>query len=73
MAEATAGQPVTCLHCGIPDPPPDVTCDLGTGATLRDHMPGTEHGCPSCGRVTEACVGSPCQDRRAALEMRRKR
>jgi hypothetical protein len=67
-------EPVTCQHCGMPGPPPDQTCDLGVpGTTLRDHFVGTEHGCPSCGRLTEACLRSPCQDRRATWKIRRKR
>jgi hypothetical protein len=55
-----AGKGLTCLECGVADPPADQTCGQG-----RDHRVGTEAGCPSCGRLVLACHWRPCAARRA--------
>ena len=48
-----------CLECGMRDPPPEPTCNLG-----RDHRVGTAAGCGSCGRLAAACEQRPCSARR---------
>jgi hypothetical protein len=53
-APASAGG-LTCLVCGIPDPPPDPTCHHGL-----DHRVGRAAGCPHCGRLPRACAWRPC-------------
>lgn len=57
MSEAEA---LTCLDCGMTDPPPEQTCrnDL-------DHRVGYDRGCPNCGRLMAACLRSPCSAWRA--------
>jgi hypothetical protein len=50
--------PVTCLWCGMADPPPDPTCLVGQD--LIDHRVGTAAGCRYCGRLQEACARRPC-------------
>jgi hypothetical protein len=60
------GEPAGCLDCGLPDPPPEMTCDGGTpGRTPRDHFIGTDRGCQYCGRLVAACGMRPCQEVRA--------
>jgi hypothetical protein len=55
-----------CLDCGITDPAPEMTCDGGTiGGFPHDHFVGPDLGCQHCGRLTEACMLRPCQERRA--------
>lgn len=55
-------EPVACLDCGMPDPPPEMTCNGGTeGGRLRDHFVGTDRGCQYCGRPVQACAERPCQ------------
>ena len=48
-------EPVTCLTCGMVNPPPEQSCknDL-------DHFVGTDRGCPNCGRLMLACARRPC-------------
>jgi hypothetical protein len=54
-------EPVTCLDCGMTDPPPEQTCHGGTpGGELRDHFVGDDRGCPNCGRLMAACARRPC-------------
>ncbi len=53
-APAPAGG-LTCLVCGMPDPPPDPTCHHGL-----DHRVGRAAGCPHCGRLPQACAWRPC-------------
>ncbi len=53
-APAPAGG-LTCLVCGMPDPPPDPTCHHGL-----DHRVGRAAGCPHCGRLPRACAWRPC-------------
>ena len=48
------GEPLTCLDCGMVNPPPEETCGH------RDHFVGTAHGCPHCGRLMAACRIRPC-------------
>ena len=65
-------EPLTCLDCGMADPPPEQTCPGPRrpgrpGITvMRDHYVGTERGCPACGRLELACVRRPCAARREA-------
>lgn len=60
-------EPVTCLDCGMMDPPPEQTC---TPEVLggRDHFIGADHerACPHCGRLMLACARRPCSAVRAA-------
>jgi hypothetical protein len=54
-------EPVTCLDCGMVNPPAEMTCDGGTpGGTPRDHFVGDDVGCPHCGRLVAACTLRPC-------------
>jgi hypothetical protein len=52
MAEA-----VTCLRCGMADPPPEMTC-----RNEMDHRisTGSDSACPNCGRLMLACARRPC-------------
>ena len=54
-------EPVTCLRCGMTDPPPEQTC-----GTL-DHFIGAGHdlACPNCGRRASVCAKRPCSVMRA--------
>jgi hypothetical protein len=58
---------VTCLDCGMVNPPPEQTC-TGTRERgfPRDHFVGDDVGCWNCGRRREACRRRPCSARRAA-------
>ncbi len=61
-------EPVTCLDCGMTDPPPEQTCHGGTpGGELRDHFVGDDKGCLHCGRLMLACARRPCSVMRAIV------
>jgi hypothetical protein len=61
LAAPGAGQVLTCLECGMTDPPPEMTC-----TTIGyDHRIGLAAGCPACLRLKAACAARPCPARLA--------
>jgi hypothetical protein len=50
-------QPLTCMECGIENPPATQTCHGN-----MDHYVGTDRGCPNCGRTVAACNLRPCSE-----------